>query len=346
MRVPFSSLLIFASICHGEVLEGEAGRSADDLPVRTFTLKHPSGMSAVVSDLGATLRQLTVPDRAGKLANITVGYDSDEGWLDNRSFFGVSVGRYANRIAEGKFTLDGVEYELAVNNGPNHLHGGLKGFDKAVWKSEVVSPTQVRFSHLSPDGDEGYPGNLKVTVTYEIGEDSLSWKAEATTDRATPVNLTNHAYFNLSEKSTESVLSHRLLIHADKYLPVDENLIPQGEPEPVEGTAFNFKESVSIGENLAKMKGGFDHNYVLNDPGKLRVVARVEEPTSGRILELSTNQPGVQFYLASPFGNKHSAFCLEPQKFPDSPNRTDFPDCILEPGETYSHTIVFRFPSP
>ncbi len=218
MRVPFSVLLLIASVCHGEILESEAGRTADDLPVKIFTLKHPTGLSAVVSDLGATLRQLTVPDRTGKFENVTVGYDSDEGWLDNRSFFGVSVGRYANRIAKGKFTLDGVEYELAVNNGPNHLHGGLKGFDKAVWNSEVLSPTQVRFSHLSPDGDEGYPGNLKVTITYEIGEDSLSWKAEAFTDKATPVNLTNHAYFNLSGKSTESVLDHRLLIHADTYL--------------------------------------------------------------------------------------------------------------------------------
>ena len=303
-------------------------------------------MSAVVSDLGATLRQLTVPDRTGKFENVTVGYDSDEGWLDNRSFFGVSVGRYANRIAKGKFTLGGMEYELAVNNGPNHLHGGLKGFDKAVWESEVLSPTKVRFSHLSPDGDEGYPGNLKVTITYEIGEDSLSWKAEAITDKATPVNLTNHAYFNLSGKSTESVLKQQLLISAESYLPVDGNLIPEGEPEPVEGTAFDFTRSISIGENLAKMEGSFDHNYVLNDPGKLRVVAKVEDPESGRALELSTNQPGVQFYLASPFGNKHSAFCLEPQKFPDSPNRADFPNCILQPGETYSHTIVFRFPKP
>ena len=313
--------------------------------MKVFTLTHPSGISATVSDLGATLRTLSVPDKDGKTENILVGYGTPEGWLNNGYYFGSTVGRYANRIAGARFSLHGKEYHLAANNGPNHLHGGEKGFDKNIWKSETVDESSVRFGLISPDGDEGYPGNLSVTVEYSLGADSLTWKATATTDKATPVNLTNHAYFNLSGDPAHSVLGHTLQINATEYLPVDDTNIPIGEPAAVESTGFDFTSPTPIGVNLAKRNGGaLDHTFVLSKPGSLRPVAFLHDPVSGRSMELSTNQPGLQLYVASTFGNEYSAVCLEPQHYPDSPNKPNFPNPILEPAGTYSHTIIMRFP--
>lgn len=314
--------------------------------MKTHILSHPSGISATVSELGATLRTLSVPDREGKAENILVGFGTPEGWLNNSKYLGSTVGRYANRIAGGRFSLDGKDYQLPTNDGPNHLHGGNIGFDKRIWKTESVTATTVRLSLISPDGDEGYPGNLQITVEYTLGADSLTWKATATTDKATPVNLTNHAYFNLTGDQTKSVLGHTLQINATEYLPVDENNIPTGEFAPVSSTGFYFTSPTPIGENLAKQPEGFDHNFILGNSGSLRPVALLRDPSSGRSMELSTNQPGLQLFLSSRFGNSNSAICLEPQHFPDSPNRPGFPSPILRPGETYSHTIMLRFPAP
>ena len=336
-------MLCLVAMCRGEK-ETAASPHPEKHPVKTHILNHPSGISATVSELGATLRTLSVPDRDGKAGNILVGFASPEEWLNNGPFFGSTVGRYANRIAGGKFPLDGKDYQLATNNGDNHLHGGRKGFDKMVWKTESVGESSIRFSLLSPDGDEGYPGNLNVTVEYILGERSLTWKATATTDKPTPVNLTNHAYFNLSGNPSASVLDHVLSIDAEKYLPVDETLIPTGELAPVASTGFDFTSPTSIGGNLAKLDGSFDHTFVLNHPEKIHPGAFVRDPASGRSMELSSDQPGLQLYLASPFGKKHSAFCLEPQHFPNSPNQANFPSPILKPGDTYSHTITLRFP--
>ncbi len=344
MRKILLSLLAIASPLPADVRVETVNRLPNDMPVKTFTLTSPSGISATVSNLGATLRSLSTPDREGKAEDILVGCKTDEEWLKNRSFFGSTVGRYANRIAEGKFTLDGKTYELAKNNGPNHLHGGVTGFDKAIWESEITGGSSVKFTYLSKDGEEGYPGDLKVAVEYSLSENSLTWKATATTDKATPVNLTNHAYFNLTGDPSGSVLDHVLAIRAEKYLPVDDTLIPTGEMRPVTGTPFDFRKPSAIGENLKTMQGSYDHNYIL-DPAA-DTTATLNDPQSGRTMILTTNQPGLQFYLASPHGHKHSALCLEPQKFPDSPNQPEFPSSILKPGEIYEHTIVFDFPEP
>lgn len=346
MRITLSAILAASLPVYAGVSEETVSKLPDNRPVKVYTLTHPSGISATVSDFGATLRTLSTPDRDGKSANILVGYDTPEQWLKNTSFFGSSVGRYANRIAGGKFTLDGKEYTLAQNNGTNHLHGGKTGFDKVLWKGETTGEHSVKFTYTSPEGEEGYPGTLETTIEYTLGKNSLTWKATATTDKATPVNLTNHSYFNLSGDPAASVLTHLLQIHGKKYLPMDETLIPTGEPAPVEGTAFDFTSPVTIGANLDKMEGSFDHNFVLSREDNLRLAARASDPKSGRAMELFTNQPGIQFYLASPFGNKNSAFCLEPQKFPDSPNQPAFPDSILKPGKTYSHEILLNFPHP
>ncbi|MFD2257020.1 aldose epimerase family protein [Luteolibacter algae] len=312
--------------------------------MKTYLLSHPSGITATVSDFGATLRTLSTADQHGRFENILVGFENPEDWADNEFFFGVTVGRFANRIANGTFTLNGVTHKLETNDSPNHLHGGINGFDKALWETEFVSDECVRFAYLSPDGEEGFPGNLKVTVEYSLGEDFLKWKATATTDKATPVSLTNHAYFNLTGTPSESVLDHVLNVKASKYLPLNENCVPSGDIAEVAGTAFDFTNPQTIGHNLAKSACSFDHNFVLDGAQESRVAAIATDPKSGRVLELSTNHPGLQFYLDSPFGNPTSAFCLEPQHFPDSPNISHFPSPILQPGDTYHHEITLRFP--
>ena len=307
-----------------------------------MTLTHPSGIKATVHPLGATLRSLYVPDREGRLGSILVGFEKENDWLENNPHFGCTIGRYANRIANGQFTLDGTAHQLSQNQGNHHLHGGFKNFSKVIWKTEILSDHAVRFTYHSPAGEEGFPGNLNVTIDYILGENFLTWKATATTDQATPVNLTCHPYFNLTGKPSSSILNHELQILAEKYLPTDETLIPTGELRSVDGTGFDFRNPVTIGKNMDIAATRFDHTLVLQADA---INARCYEPTSGRIMELSTNQPGVQFYLASPFNHPESAFCLEPQNFPNSPNQPHFPNSILHPGEIYSNFLTLHFPN-
>ena len=309
----------------------------------SITLRHSTGITATVHPLGATLRSLFVPDREGRMANILIGFDSEEGWSKNDPHFGCTIGRYANRIANGQFTLNGMHYQLSKNQGLHHLHGGYKGFSDVFWKTEILSDHAVRFSYHSPAGEEGFPGNLDVTIDYILGENFLTWKATATTDRASPVNLTCHPYFNLTGNPEDSILNHELQIRAEKYLPVDSTLIPTGELCPVQETGFDFQTQIPIGKKLETAGISFDHTFFL-DPLSNEPNARCFDPASGRMMELITNQPGLQFYLASPFGHSNSAFCLEPQLFPDSPNKPHFPNSILLPGESYENVMTLRFP--
>jgi aldose 1-epimerase len=308
-------------------------------------LTHPSGITASVHPLGATLRSLCLPDRHGNLHNILVGFDSEDDWLQNHPNFGSTIGRYANRIANGRFLIDSTTFQLSQNEGDNHLHGGHTGFNKVLWKSERISDQHARFTHRSENGHEGYPGNLDVSIDFILGEYSLTWKATATTDQPSPISLTSHPYFNLSGNPACSILDHLLKINANAYLPVNKTSIPTGEIRSVKNSPFDFTAPISIGENLAKSERSFDHNYVLNSAPNTPSV-RCTDPVSGRVMEIFTDQPGLQLYLSSPFGNQHSAFCLEPQNFPDAPNHPHFPNPILRPGETYSRFITFAFPQP
>jgi aldose 1-epimerase len=335
------------------------GKMPDGRAVDLFTLTNAQGLRAKLTSYGAILVSLEVPDRTGQLADVTLGYDTLAGWLSSTSYFGATVGRYANRIAKGKFTLDGQTYTLATNNGANALHGGLKGFDKVLWQAEPVREANavgVKFSYLSPDGEEGYPGNLQVTAVYCLTNDNeLRVDFAATTDKATVVNLAHHSYWNLTGGAAGDILGHELMLNADQYTPVDEGLIPTGELKAVKDTPMDFTTPTAIGARIAQVPGGYDHNYVLNGPaGTLRLAARVTEPKSGRVMEIHTTEPGIQFYsgnfldgtvkgkggLAYP---KHWGFCLETQHFPDSPNKPSFPPVVLRPGQTYQHVMVHRF---
>jgi aldose 1-epimerase len=340
------------------------GKTKDGTPVDLYILNNAHGMIAKVMTYGGILTELKVPDRDGKSANVVLGFDDLEGYLAGHPFFGATVGRVANRIAKGKFTLNGREYKLATNNGPNALHGGLKGFDKVVWKAEPVNVPDgvaVKFTYQSPNGEEGYPGNLTATVTYTLtSKNELRLDYTATTDKATPVNLSNHTYFNLAGPGSGDILGHELMLAADKYTPVDKTLIPTGKIEPVQGTPLDFTKPVAIGARIDQLKGkpnGYDHNFVLRSGGKRRALAaRVREPKSGRVMEMFTTEPGVQFYTGnfldgSVKGNggvaykKHQGFCLEAQHFPDSVNHPNFPSTILEPGQTYKQTTIYKFSS-
>ncbi len=342
-----------------DLFKEDFGRLPDGTPVELFNLNNSHGLRARIMTYGAILVSLEVPDRIGGLADITLGYDSLGGYLEATPYFGAVVGRYGNRIARGKFTLDGAEHTLAANNGDNHLHGGLKGFDKVVWAAETVreeAAVGVRLSYLSPDGEEGYPGNLSCVLTYWISEENeFKITYEATTDKATPVNLTHHSYFNLAGQGRGNILAHELLLEADRYTPVDEGLIPTGELRPVADTPFDFTTPRSIGARIAQVPGGYDHNFVLRSGGgDLARAAQVYEATSGRVMEVFTTEPGIQFYTGNFLDgtitgkvefvyNQHSGFCLETQHFPDSPNQPDFPSTILRPGETYQTLTIYRF---
>jgi aldose 1-epimerase len=314
-------------------------------------------MSASVMDYGALLVSLQAADREGRIGEITLGFDALEGYLGKHPYFGATVGRYANRISAARFTLDGSEVRLVANDGENHLHGGAVGFEHLLWEADAFEEegtAGVCFSRVSPAGEEGYPGNLQVTATYTLTDmDELRIDFEAMTDRATPINLTNHAYFNL--KGSGDILGHQVHIAASRYTPVDAALIPTGKLVKVAGTPLDFTAPHSVGERLAAVPGGYDHNYVIDRKadGLLVCAARVEEPESGRMLEVFTTDPGIQFYtgnfldgtLTGRGGVRYqpqAGFCLEPQKFPDSPNQPAFPSCILRPGEMYLHTILFR----
>jgi len=328
----------------------------DGEKVIQYTLTNPSGMIVKILNYGGTVTDIIVPDKAGKMGNVVLGYDSLSGYLQNGNpYFGCLVGRYANRIANAKFTLDGKEYKLAPNNDGNTLHGGLKGFDKRVWKAGSINTDSIaslKFTYDSKDGEEGYPGNLHTEVVYTLTKDNeLKIEYTATTDKATPVNLTNHCYFNLSAGIDSTILDHELKLNANKYTPVNDKLIPTGKIDDVKGTPMDFTTAKKIGRDIANVPGGYDHNWVLNgnDAGSLYHAA------SGRYMEVSTTEPGIQFYsgnflngtLKNTRGNakyvKHAGLCLETQHFPDSPNQPAFPNTILKPGETYHQTTIYKF---
>ncbi|PZN30579.1 MAG: galactose-1-epimerase [Proteobacteria bacterium] len=345
----------------------EFGVLADGTPVPAVELSNANGVTVRIIALGAAIQSLRVPDRNGTLADVVLGHRSVGEYLDKPQYFGATVGRYANRIAGGKFRLDGREYTLERNDGPNHLHGGTLGFDKVLWRIESVTrgtPGRVVLKHVSPDGHGGYPGTLEVTVSYTLDDlDRLTVEYRARTDKPTIVNITNHSYFNLAgEGSGRDIMGHRLTIFADAYTPVDETLIPQGPPRSVAGTPFDFRQPQAIGarirdasEQQLLIGRGYDHNFVLNGtPGELRLAARLEDPDSGRVLELATTAPGLQFYSgnfldgtsigkAARSYRQGDGLCLEPQVFPDSPNRPDFPSARLDPGAEYVHVMQLRF---
>jgi aldose 1-epimerase len=340
------------------------GKTADGQPVEIYTLTNANGIEVKAMTYGAIITSLKTPDRTGKLADVVLGYDTLEGYLKDSPYFGAVVGRYGNRIAKGQFTLNGKTYKLVTNNGPNHLHGGNKGFDKVVWKGAWKTGAQgpgVIFSRTSADGEEGYPGTLQTSVTYTLTEkNELIVEYRATTDKASPVNLTQHSYFNLAADDGD-ILGHQLTIDADRYTPVDDTLIPTGELATVEGAPFDFRKPTAIGARInadnpqLKNGKGYDHNWVLNRTGTgLQHAVRVVEPKSGRTLDIATTEPGVQFYSGNFLDGsikgkggriyKHrSGFCLETQHYPDSPNHPNFPSTILQPGQTYSSKTVFTF---
>ena len=329
-----------------------------------YTLENDNGVKARVMTRGATLVELHVPDRDGQLADVVLGFDDVAGYeSESNQYFGCTTGRVANRIAQGKFTLGDTEYSLAINNEPNHLHGGgARSLDKVVWDAREVLTDHgpcVRFTYTSPAGEEGYPGKLTIAVNYILTDNNelrISYRAK--TDAATPVNLTNHSYFNLSGHGSESVLDHELTINADRYTPTDDTLIPTGELASVQGTPLDFREPHTIGERIQDLIDtpalGYDHNYVINGPfGRPRFCARLKDPDSGRVLTVRTSEPGVQLYSGNfLFGQSgkagqnyplRSAVCLETQHFPDSVNQPDFPNTILNPDETYRHVCVYAF---
>jgi len=326
--------------------------------IKIFQLENTPGLKVRLMNYGATLVSLFVPDRQGNLADITLGFDSFEEYLGKNPYFGATVGRYANRIGQARFILDGQGYQLAKNDGENHLHGGVKGFDKVIWETEEIGNSQslgVKFSYLSPDGEEGYPGNFRCQVSYLLTESNeLHISYLASTDKATHVNLTHHSYFNLVGQGEGNILEHELQIFASRYTPVDKTLIPTSEIKEVENTTLDFRQSRVIGERLNQLPGGYDHNFVLDNRGLLGLAARVFEPLSGRLLEVYTTEPGIQFYSGNFLDGtikgkqgkvygKYSGFCLEPQHFPDSPNKPNFPSTVLRPGELYRSLTIFKF---
>jgi aldose 1-epimerase len=333
--------------------------NVDDKQVFEFTLTNKNGVEVKILNYGGLVTHLMVPDKKGTIEDVVLGYDSLQDYIKDTPYFGAIVGRYGNRIANGQFSIDGKTFNLAKNNGPNHLHGGIKGFDKIVWDAEdFIKPEAagVILTYLSPDNEEGYPGNLNIKITYTLtNENELKIDYEAETDKPTVLNLTHHSYFNLKGHGNGDILDHRMQIFADRFTPVDADLIPTGELKEVEGSAMDFRTPAAIGARIAQVEGGYDHNYVLNNTdGNIRLVAKVIEPETGRSMEVYTDQPGIQFYSGNfldgsnigkggkPY-KKHFGFCLETQHFPDSPNHENFPTTILRPGEKYKTQTVYKF---
>lgn len=336
------------------------GTLSDGTVTDLYTIRNKKGTTVKVTTYGATITELWVPDRAGKLDDIVLGYDKVDGYVGKTPWFGATVGRVANRIAKGKFTLDGKEYSLEINNPPNNLHSGLSDLSHVVWKAEPVHERDgaaVRFTYNSPDGDEGFPGNLLVTVLFRLTDDNeLHIEYTGKTDKPTPVNMTNHSYFNFSGKP--DVLETVMELNADSYTPLDATQIPTGEIKPVKGTPLDFTHPTAIGARIAEMTGnpgGYDHNFVIDgDPGKLKLAARAYDPSSGRQMEVWTTEPGVQFYTGNSLDGtftgkrgvvygKHSGFCLETQHYPDSVNHPNFPSTIVRPPAIYSTQTILKF---
>jgi aldose 1-epimerase len=339
------------------------GQTKDGMPVDLYTLRNRNGAEARISNYGGIVVSLKVPDRYGAYGDVALGYDNLADYLKDSPYFGALIGRYGNRIAKGKFTLDGHEYTLATNNYPNALHGGLKGFDKVVWDAKLLTRAGrvgLELHYVSKDGEEGYPGTLSVTAIYSLTEDNaLELEFTATTDKDTVINLTHHSYFNLAGKG--DVLHHEVMIPASCFTPVDSTLIPTGKLEPVEGTPFDFRQATAIGARIGqdneqlKFAGGYDHNWVVDKPpGQLGLVARVFEPGSGRVMEVLSTEPGVQFYSGNFLNGSNQGkggrvyqfrdgLTMEPQHYPDSPNHPEFPSTVLKPGEVFHSTIIYRF---
>jgi aldose 1-epimerase len=338
------------------------GQTSDGTTVEKFTLRNAQGMTMSVITYGGIVTSLTAPDRKGQFTDIVLGYDSLSSYIRSNPYFGALIGRYGNRIGAGRFTLNGVEYKLATNDGANHLHGGVKGFDKVVWKVDSANDRALVLSYVSKDGEEGYPGTLYARVTYTLTDSNeVRIDYQATTDLATVVNLTHHSYFNLAGDGKGDILNHELMILADQTTPIDAGLIPTGELRDITGTPFDFRTATAIGARIGaddeqlRFAGGYDHNFVLNKmDNSLTLVARVSEPTSGRVMEILTTEPGLQFYSGNFLNGTNIGkggvaykyrygFCLETQHFPDSPNKPQFPSTLLDPGKTYATTTIYRF---
>jgi aldose 1-epimerase len=366
------SLLFIAVAVSGSLAEAKSkmhkqtfGKTEEGQQVDLYTLTNKNGVEVAITNYGGTVVSWKVPDRNGQVADVVLGYDNVKDYEAGKAYFGATVGRYANRIAHGKFTLNGATYTLAKNDGENHLHGGIKGFSKRVWTAKDVSGSNgqaLELSYLSKDGEEGYPGNLSVTVVFTLTEkNELKIDYSATTDKDTVLNLTNHSYFNLAGQGSGDILSHQLTLNADRFTPVDATLIPTGELRKVKGTPFDFTQPTAIGARInqddeqLKLGKGYDHNWVLNKPkiGVLTLAAELYEPKSGRLLEVRTTQPGVQFYTGNFLDgtahgkegkvyNYRTGMCLETQHFPDSPNHPDFPSTVLKPGQRFHSTTIYK----
>ena len=348
------------------ITKADFGRTPEGQAVEIYTLRNAKGAEARIMTYGGIVQSLAMPDKSGKFADIVLGYDNLQGYIDKTPYFGALVGRYGNRIGGAKFTLEGRTYTLATNNGPNSLHGGGKGFDKVVWQVAVAEVGQhgpeLKLTYLSKDGEEGFPGNLKVKAVYTLTDDNeLRLEFTATTDKPTVCNLTHHSYFNLRGQGNGDILGHEVFIHSDKTTPVDSVLITTGEFAPVDGTPFDFRKPTAIGARIndpnpvLQYGPGYDHNWVINKPaGKLGLQARVYEPVSGRVLEVISDQPGLQFYAGNFLDGtitgkggvvyqKRTGFCMEPQHYPDSPNKPGFPTTELKPGQTFKNIIIYKF---
>ena len=367
--LPLSMLLMtaVASPQAAKKLEQRSfGKTPDGQAVSLYTLRNASGMEVTVTNYGGTITSIKVPDKEKKFGDVVLGFDSVNGYAakENTSYFGALIGRYGNRLAHGKFTLNGHTYQVPTNDGPNSLHGGAVGFNRHIWQAKDVSTAgtpALELHYLSPDGDQGFPGNLNVTVRYTLGNrNDLRLDYSATTDKDTVLNLTNHSYFNLAGPGNPTVLNHSVMLAANQFTPVDGTLIPTGKLQNVAGTPLDFRKLTRVGERIdqpdeqLKLGKGYDHNFALNASGDLtKVAARVEEPTSGRVLEVFTDQPGVQFYSGNFLDGKtkgvggvyqfRSALCLETQHFPDSPNHPNFPSTVLKPGQQFHSTTIYRF---
>lgn len=342
----------------GNMIKKEKWGNVDGKDISLFTITNQNGIIIKLCNYGGIITSISTPNKEGRLDDIVLGYDKLDDYIKEHPYFGAIVGRYANRIAKGKFILDSDRYELAVNNGINHLHGGIKAFDKMIWDAIEFKNSKeagIELSYISADGEEGYPGNLVVKVTYSLtNENELIIKYHATTDKATPVNLTHHSYFNLTGSMDQDILNHNLWINADRYTPVDSMLIPTGTFEDVTNTPMDFRKKTIIGKRIEQVEGGYDHSYVLNGGSELKKAAELSEKSTGRKIEVFTTEPGMQFYTGnfldgSLIGKneiiykKHCGLCLETQHFPDSPNQPKFPNTILRPGEIFSSKTVYKF---